>query len=207
MSARANREEGKGYELDDSDDDEAILRRLKASKTKYHLSVDKESSYMTVMEKYGKTDYKLMNNLFLASKPETAAFAKCFVVDNDKSGFLSDNSSDDGGGGGKESKDESKTIRSVLAKHGSFTFANTSHHRNICAETVTKSFYFIIYLGFKESIVSELFSTNSELVSINTTKTSKRKIIVSNASTKSRMIIQKEEPQLRLVSDVKSRLN
>ena len=145
--------------------------------------------------------------MFLASKPETAAFAKCFVVDNDKSGFLSDNSSDDGGGGdGKESKDGSKTIRSVLAKHGSFTFANTSH-RNICAETVTKRFILLFIRGFKESIVSELFSTSSELVSINTTKTSKRKIVVSNASTKSRMITQKEEPQLRLVSDVKSRVN
>ena len=67
------------------------------------------------------------------------------MVDNDKSGFLSDNSSDDGGGGdGKESKDGSKTIRSVLAKHGSFTFANTSH-RNICAETVTKRFIYYLF--------------------------------------------------------------
>ncbi|KAJ3227801.1 hypothetical protein HK099_000055 [Clydaea vesicula] len=76
VAARANRERsGNGFELDDSDDDEEMINRIKNKLAKYN-KIDK-SDKLTNMERY-------------AINPETASFAEHFSVEfGDMEGYLS----------------------------------------------------------------------------------------------------------------------
>jgi hypothetical protein len=63
VALRANRYEGasgKGFELEDSDDDEAMIRRLKTRYAKYHRPTQQEDEDKTALEKYGKLHYSLL---------------------------------------------------------------------------------------------------------------------------------------------------
>ncbi|KAJ3083961.1 hypothetical protein HK102_000815, partial [Quaeritorhiza haematococci] len=104
VAARASRREttigDKGADMlmnDDSDDDEAILQRIRSKLRRIAKPVKKDED----------DDDEAPALRKLATNPETAAFAKCFDVSLDTQGFLSDSGEDD----------LDDTIKDIRARH------------------------------------------------------------------------------------------
>jgi hypothetical protein len=93
VGARAMRDgtDGKGFELGDSDDDEDMIRRIKAKYEKYNRRTKDEMEDASIEQRY-------------AANPETAAFAESLSVGfEDMKDYLEDQEEE----GDEERRDES----------------------------------------------------------------------------------------------------